>query len=145
MQEDLAGDDHDGDAALFDGRPHRHLEDPRSHLGGADQFAVDTAFPEQLLRVRLLEVLGADLGARDVRRDREHRHAAALRVEEAVDQMQVARSAAARADRKLSGQRGLGGRREGGGLLVTHVLPRRFRGARRMASVNPLRLSPGSP
>ena len=76
--------------------------------------------------MRLLEVLGADLGARDVRRDRQHRHPAALRVEEAVDQMQVAGPAAARADRELSGQRGVGGRCEGGGLLVTHVLPRHF-------------------
>ncbi len=72
-------------------------------------------------------------------------HAAALRVEESVDQMQVARPATARADRELAGERGVGGRGEGGGLLVTHVLPRRFRRSARIASVNPLRLSPGRP
>ena len=79
--------------------------------------------------MRLLEVLRADLGARDVRGDRQHRHPAALRVEETVDQMQVARAAAACADRQLSGQRGIGGRRERGRLLVTDVLPSDFTGA----------------
>ena len=123
LQEDLAGDDDDGDAVLLDRGAHRHLEDARRHLRRADQFAVDAALGEQLLRMRLLEVLRADLGARDVRRDRQHRDAAALGVEQAVDQMQVAGPAAARADRQLSGQRGVGGRGERGGLLVTDVLP----------------------
>ena len=114
LQEHLAGDDDDGHAAFLDRGPHRHLEDPRSHLRSADQFAVDAALAEQFLRMRLLEVLGADLGARDVRRDRQHRYAAALRVEEAVDQMQVAGPAAARANRQLPGQRSIGGRGERG-------------------------------
>ena len=127
LQEHLTGDHHDGDTALLDGRTHRHLEDPRCHLGRADQFAVDAALPEQVLRVRLLEVLRADLGAWDVRRDRQHRHPAALCVEKAVDQVQVAGPAAARADREAVGQRGVGGRCECGRLLVTHMLPRRFR------------------
>ena len=90
LQEYLAGNDDDGDAVLLDGRTHRHLEDPRCHLRGADEFAVDTAFAEQILRVGLLEVLRTDLRARDVRRYRQHRHAAALCVEKAVDQMQIA-------------------------------------------------------
>ena len=80
--------------------------------GVLTEFAVDAAFAEQLLRMRLLEVLRADLGARDVRGDRQHRYAAALRVEQAVDQVQVARSAAACAHRQLSGQRGVGRRGE---------------------------------
>jgi len=42
-----------------------------------------------------------------VRRDRQHRYPTALRVEQAVDQMQVARPAAARAHRQLSGERGV--------------------------------------
>ncbi len=113
---------------LLDRGPHRHLEDPRRHLRRADEFAVDAALAEQLLRMRLLEVLGADLRARDVRGDRQHRHAAALRVEQAVDQVQVARSAAACAHRQLSGQRGVGRGCERGGLLVTDVLPSDFTG-----------------
>ena len=128
LQEDLAGDDDDGNPALLDRGPHRHLEDPRHHLRRADEFAVDAALAEQLLRMRLLEVLRADLGARDVRGDRQHRNPAALRVEQTVDQMQVARPAAAGADRKLSGQRRIGGRRERGRLLVTDVLPSDFTG-----------------
>ena len=126
LQEDLAGDDDDGDATFLDCGPHRHLEDPRRHLRRADEFAVHAAVAEQLLRMRLLEVLGADLRAGDVRGDRQHRYAAALRVEQAVDQVQVARSAAACAHRKLSGQRGVGRGRETGRLLVTYMLPSDF-------------------
>ncbi len=71
----------------------------------------------------LLEVLRADLLLRDLRGDRQHRHPAAVRVEQAVDQVQVARPAARRAHRKLPGQRRLRGRGERRGLLVADVLP----------------------
>ena len=50
------------------------------------------------------------ISARDVRGDREHRHAAALSVEEPVDQVQVPRAAARRAHGQLAGARGLSGR-----------------------------------
>ncbi len=129
LQEYLAGNDDDGDAVLLDGRTHRHLEDPRCHLRGADEFAVDTAFAEQILRVGLLEVLRTDLRARDVRRYRQHRHAAALCVEKAVDQVQIARTATAGANRQPARQGGVGGGSERRGLLVTHVLPIDFAGA----------------
>ena len=89
LQEYLAGNDDDGDAVLLDGRTHRHLEDLRCHLRCAEESAIHAAFAEQVLRVGFLEVLGADLRARDVRRYRQHRHAAALCVEKAVDQMLV--------------------------------------------------------
>jgi hypothetical protein len=79
--------------------------------------------------VRLLEVVRTDFRARDVRGDRQHRNPAALRVVETVDQVQVARAAAAGADRQLSGQRGIRRRRARGRLLVTDVLPRDFAGA----------------
>ena len=59
---------------------------------------------EQPVRVRLLEELGADLRARDVRRDRQHRDARPVGVVEPVDQVQVARSAGAGADREPAGQ-----------------------------------------
>src|SRR6202034_3434405 len=64
-----------------------------------------------------------DLDPRDVRGDRQHRHPAAVGVEQAVDQVQVAGPAAARADRELAGQRRLAARRERGRLLVPDVLP----------------------
>ena len=73
--------------------------------------------------MRRLEIVDADLAARDVCRDRQHRHAAAMAVEQAVDQMQVARPAAAGADRQLAGQMRLGTRGKGTGLLVPHVDP----------------------
>jgi len=47
----------------------------------------------------------------------------AVRVVQAVDEVQVARPAAARAYSQLPGQRRLGGRRERGGLLVPDMLP----------------------
>jgi hypothetical protein len=52
-----------------------------------------------------------------------HRDAAAGGVEQAVDQVQVARPAAGRADGQLAGDRRLAGRGEGGGLLVADVFP----------------------
>ena len=64
-----------------------------------------------------------------MRGDRQHRNPAALRVEQTVDQVQVAWAAAAGADRRLPGQRRIGRRRECGGLLVTDVLPTDFAGA----------------
>ena len=114
-------------------RAHRDLQDARAAARGADQSRSNAALAEQLLRVGLLEVAAADLGARDVRGDRQHRHPAAVRVEQPVDQVQVARSAAARAHRELAGQRGLGGRRERRRLLVADVDPgdRRRPGAAR--------------
>jgi hypothetical protein len=92
--------------------------------GGAGQLGVDAALAEQLLRVGLLEVVAADLGGRDVSGDRQHRHSAAVGVEQSIDQMQVARTAAGGADRQLAGDRGLAGCGERGRLLVTDVLPR---------------------
>jgi hypothetical protein len=99
---------------------------PGPGLHSADGHHRDLAgrdLAEQLLRMRLLEVLRADLGLRDLRRDRQHRHPAPVGVEQAVDQVQVARPAAARADRQLTSQRRLRARRERGRLLVPHVLP----------------------
>ncbi len=129
LKEDLARDDHYRDAVLLDGGAHGHLEDARRHLGSAHKLGVDAALAKQLLRVRLLEVLGADLRARNVRRDRQHGDAAALRIEQTVDQMQVAGPATARADRQLTRKGRIRGGRERRGLLVTDVLPRDFAGS----------------
>ena len=91
-----------------------------------------------------LEVGPADLGARDVGGDRQHRHAAAMTVEQAVDQVQVAGPAASGADRELAGEMRLGARGEGGGLLVPHVDPVDLL-LRRSESVKPFRESPTTP
>ena len=123
VQEDLAGHHHHGHATAFDRMTHRDLQDPRQLLGHADQLGVDAALPEQLLGVGLLEITAADLLARDVRRDRQHRDPAAVGVEQAVDEMQVPRAAAGGAYGQLPGHRRLAGGRERCRLLVTHVLP----------------------
>src|SRR5277367_5063301 len=70
-----------------------------------------------------LKVINPYLGAWDVRGDSQNRYAAALAIEQTVDQMQVARTAAAGADRKASGEMGLCSRCESGGLFVAHVDP----------------------
>ena len=73
--------------------------------------------------MRLLEVFGADLRARDVACDREHRRAGAVGVVQPVDQVQVTRAAAAGADGQLAGELRLGSGRECRGLLVPDVDP----------------------
>jgi hypothetical protein len=75
--------------------------------------------------VGLLEVVPADLRGRDLRGDREDRNSAAVRIEQAVDQMQVSRSAAAGAHRQLTGQPGLAGGGEHGDGTVGEDLPAR--------------------
>src|SRR5271168_2995546 len=70
-----------------------------------------------------LEVIDPNLDARDMRGDSQNRYAAALAIEQAVDQMQVARTAAAGTDRKASSEMGLCSRSECGSLFVPHVDP----------------------
>jgi len=55
--------------------------------------------------------------------DRQHRHAAALAVEQPVDQVKVAGAAAACAHGQLAGHVGLGAGSEGRAFLVPHVNP----------------------
>ena len=123
LEEHLAGHHDHSDPAALQRRPHRHLQHTRQLGRDADQFAVHAALAEQLLRVRFLEIAAADLLPRDLRGDRQHRYPAAVGVEQAVDQVQVAGPATARAHCHLPGQRRLGGGREPGGLLMSHVLP----------------------
>jgi len=82
------------------------------------------ALPEQGLRMRLLEIPAPDLGRRDLGRNRGHRHAAAMRVEQPVDEMQIAGAAGAGADRQLAGHLRFAGSGEGGHFLVPHMHPR---------------------
>src|SRR5882724_6811564 len=88
-----------------------------------DQLAVVAAPGEELLRTGLLEIAAPDLRAGDLRCDRQHRDTAAVALVEAVDQMQVAGTAAAGAHRQLAREVGF---RSGGKrchLLVPHVGP----------------------
>src|SRR5262245_20633761 len=101
----------------------RHLQGARHLVGAGDQLAKMAALLEQLLRMRLLKIAGADFRRWNLRRDSQHRHARAVAVEQAVDEMQIARSAAAGADRELTREMGLatGGKRRD--LLVPDMNP----------------------
>src|SRR5580692_7340682 len=88
-----------------------------------NEFDVVTAFLEKSLRVSLLKIFGADLGARDVCGDREHRNAAPLTIKESVEEIQVSRSATTRSDCKVSRERCIGTGCKSRDLLVTHGHP----------------------
>src|SRR3979490_136530 len=70
-----------------------------------------------------LEIRGAELGRRDLRRNGKHGHARPLTIEQAIDEVQIARAATPGADRKLSCQVRLGTGRESCDLLVPYMDP----------------------
>src|SRR5262249_17421452 len=88
-----------------------------------DELAIMAAFLEQVLRMGLLEIEAADLARGDMRRDAEHRHARAVAVEQPVDEVKVARSAAAGTDRKFAAQMRLGAARERARRPLTPMPP----------------------
>src|SRR5579859_5120784 len=88
-----------------------------------DKLNIMTAFLEQQFRVRRLEVVGADLAAGNVCRNREHGCAAAMAVVEAVDQMEIAGTTTSRAHRQLACQIGLGAGSKCGTFLMAHMNP----------------------
>ena len=119
----VARNDDDGHAALSNGNAHGAQQDLRQLVGVAHHLGVMAALLEQMLGMRCLEVIDADLAARYVRRNREHGHVVAMNVEQAVDEVKVAGTAAAGADRELSREVGLGAGREGGVLFMAKVNP----------------------
>src|SRR5206468_11114411 len=78
---------------------------------------------KEVLRVGRLEVSAADLMGGDLRGNGEHGHTAPVAIVQPVDQVQVARAAAAGADGELAGEVRLCSRGEGRCLLVPHVDP----------------------
>ena len=54
--------------------------------------------------MRFLEIAGADLGRGNMRGNREHRHARAVAIEQAIDEVEIARAAAPGADRERAGR-----------------------------------------
>src|SRR5580704_4806843 len=87
------------------------------------QLAIVTALPKQRVRMGLLEIAAANFRTRNLRRKRQHRHARAVTVEKAVDQMQIARATASGADGKISGQMRLRAGGESSRLFVTAMNP----------------------
>src|ERR1700688_3340567 len=70
-----------------------------------------------------LEISGAEFGRGDLRRNGKHGYARPLTIEQPIDEVQIARSTASGADRKLSCQVRLGTGRKGRNLLVPHMNP----------------------
>mgnify|MGYP003694065471 CR=1 FL=1 len=122
-QGDIAREGDDRDAAARHRGLHRDLERARHLLRMRHQLAVVAALREEVLRVGLLEVSAADLVGGDLRGNGENGHTAAVAIVQPVDQVQVARAAAAGADGELAGEVRLGARGEGRRLLVPHVDP----------------------
>src|SRR5258706_9929018 len=79
--------------------------------------------PEQVFRMSCLEIIDSDFAAGDVGGDCQNRHAIALAVEQAVDQMKVAWTAAPRTYSKASGKMGFSPRCKCRSLLVAHMDP----------------------
>src|SRR5258706_256728 len=79
--------------------------------------------PEQAFRMRCLEIIDPDFAAGDVGGDCQNRHAVALAVEQAVDQMEVAWTAAPGTHGKAPGKMGFSPRCKCRGLFMTHVDP----------------------
>src|ERR1700733_10347764 len=123
LARDVAGQDDYGDSAARDCRSHRSFQ-RAGHLGGSrNQLAVMAAFLEQKLGMRLLEIVGTYLGAWNMRGDCENRHTAPMAIEEPVDEMKVAGTAATGADGKLAGDVRFGARGETGDFFVADVDP----------------------
>ncbi len=122
-QRDVAGNHHHRHALLQDRSTHRTVEHLRQLRRIGHQLDEVTAFAEQLLRMRLLEIAQADLGRRDMRGNGKHRLPAAVAIEQPIDQMQIARPATAGAHRQLAGHRGFGPGGECRHLFVAHMHP----------------------
>ena len=119
----IAGDDDDRDTLLRQGRLDGDFKKARHLRRMRHQLAEVAALLEQQLGVRLLKVVAANFRGGNMRGDGQHRHAAALAVVEAVDQVQIARPAASGADRQLARQGRFGSGGEGGRLFVPHADP----------------------
>jgi hypothetical protein len=123
VQGDVAREDDDRDAAARHRGLHRDLERARHLLRVRHQLAVVATLRKEVLRVGLLKVSAADLTGGDLRGNGENRYAVTVAVVEPVDQVEVARAAAAGADGETPGEVRLGSRGEGRSLFVPRVDP----------------------
>src|SRR6266404_8359550 len=70
----------------------RDLEDARHLLRVRNQFTVMTALREKMFRIGLLKISAPDFMTRDLRRNSQNRHTAAVTIIESIDQMEIAGS-----------------------------------------------------
>jgi hypothetical protein len=88
-----------------------------------DEFDVVAAFLEQDFGVSSLKIVDADFRAWDMRSDSKNWNTAALAVEQAVDEVQIPRTAASTTDRELPGEMSLGASGESRAFLMPHMNP----------------------
>ena len=122
-QRDVAGDDDNRDAAPPYGRADGILQNIWELRRIGNQFAIVTAFPEQILRMRLLKIAAADFGRWNLRGNGQHRRAAAVRIEQAVDEMQIAGAARPGANREFARDLRFARGGKGGDLFMPDVNP----------------------
>ena len=101
---DCSRDDDDGDSALHNRSSDRGGENAREQIGLRHQRAIVAALFVENFWMRFLKIIISQLDARNLRRDRHHRNAAAIAIEEAVDQVQVSGAAAPGAHGQLVGE-----------------------------------------
>ena len=134
-----------GNATSRDCSLHRNFEHAGHLLRLRDQLAVMAALREELLRMGLLKISTPDFSTGNLRGDGQDGDAAALTIVEAVDQMQVSRTAASGADGQFAGEMGFGASRECRRLFMAHMNPLESRSRVRIESVIPFSESPLTP
>src|SRR5215217_2043572 len=81
------------------------------------------AFGKQGLWMCFLKVTAADFRGRNLRCDRQDRRAAAMSIEQSIDEVQIAWPAGARTDSQFTGDLRFTGRSEGRRFLMPNVDP----------------------
>src|SRR5271168_4138008 len=104
MKSRIAGDHDHRHAPLCERSPDCDLEHPRHLARMRNDFTVMAAIPEYMVRLSLLKIFAAELFSGNLRRDRQHRHAIALAIIEAIDKVSVAGPATAGTDREIARQ-----------------------------------------
>src|SRR5882672_4345061 len=81
LERDVARNDDHADTPLIDRATYGNFERAGHLFDGRNKFAIAGAFPKQLLGMGFLEIARADLGRRNVSRDRYYWHARAVAIE----------------------------------------------------------------
>src|SRR5207249_1352365 len=102
------------------------LEDALHLLGVRNQFAIVTALREKMFRMGFLKISATDFITRDLRRNGQNRHPTAVRIIEAIDQMEIAGSATSGADSQASGEMRLRAGGKCGRFFVSQMNPPNF-------------------
>ena len=121
---DVARHHHNRDSALGDGGAHGDRKNPRHLLGLRDHAAVVAAILEGLLRVGLLKIGRAQLRGGNLRGDGQNGHATAMAVIKPINEVEIARAAAACTNRQAIGQVRVGASGESSRFLMPNMDPR---------------------